>query len=92
MENGFDGHHFINGLASHFRDLLVSKDIETLILLEKGESLKEQYLRQSQLSGQLFLFKALAICSKCDVQYKTSKNQQLLVEISLKMDVCGNAS
>lgn len=85
LENGFDGHHFINGLASHFRDLLVSKDAETIVLLEKGEGLKKQYLSQSENCEQSFLLKALDICGKCDVQYKSSKNQQLLVELSLMM-------
>jgi len=87
LENGFDGHHFINGLASHFRDLLVSKDKETLVLLEKGKALKQQYLEQSNSCEQTFLLKALDICNKCDVQYKTSKNQQLLVELTL-MKLC----
>ncbi len=87
LENGFDGHHFINGLASHFRDLLVSKDKETLVLLEKGKALKQQYLEQSNNCEQTFLLRALDICNKCDVQYKTSKNQQLLVELTL-MKLC----
>ena len=90
LENGFDGHHFINGLAAHFRDLLVSKDAETIVLLEKGEDLKKQYLSQSENCEQSFLLKALDICSKCDVQYKSSKNQQLLVELSL-MKLCSIA-
>ncbi len=68
LENGFDGHHFINGLASHFRDLLVSKDKETLVLLEKGKALKQQYLEQSNNCEQTFLLRALDICNKCDVQ------------------------
>lgn len=87
LENGFDGHHFINGLAAHFRDLLVSRDAETIVLLEKGDNLKKQYLTQAENCKQSFLLKALTICSKCDVQYNSSKNQQLLVEISL-MQLC----
>ena len=90
-ENGFDGHHFIGGLAAHLRDLLVSKDEETLVLLEKGESLKEKYLTQSKLCEQVFLLKALDVCNQCDVQYKTSKNQQLLVELSL-MKLCSRGT
>lgn len=90
LENGFDAHHFINGLAAHFRDLLVSKDAETIVLLQKGEDLKKQYLSQSENCEQSFLLKALDICSKCDVQYKNSKNQQLLVELSL-MKLCSIA-
>jgi len=87
LDNGFDGHHFINGLASHFRDLLVSKDTETIVLLEKGKALKQQYLEQSNICEQSFFLRALDICNKCDVQYKTSKNQQLLVELTL-MKLC----
>ncbi len=87
LDNGFDGHHFINGLASHFRDLLVSKDKATIVLLEKGEDLKKQYLSQAEKCEQSFLLKALEICSKCDVSYKSSKNKQLLVELSL-MKLC----
>ncbi|MFT4902372.1 MAG: DNA polymerase-3 subunit gamma/tau [Thalassomonas sp.] len=83
LDNGFDGHHFINGLAEHLRDVLVSKDESTLKLLEKGEALQNRYLEQSKVCSLAFLIPALDLCNECDVQYKTSNNKRLLVELSL---------
>ena len=80
---GFDGHHFISGLASHFRDLMVCKHQETIELLEVGESAKKNYLEQSKQTSNSFLLHALDIANDCDLKYKTSKNQRLLVELSL---------
>jgi DNA polymerase-3 subunit gamma/tau len=80
---GFDGHHFISGLASHFRDLMVCKHQETIELLEVGESAKNNYLEQSKQTSNAFLLQALNIANDCDLKYKTSKNQRLLVELSL---------
>ena len=83
LENGFDGHHFINGLANHLRDLLVSKDESTISLLEKGESLKSSYIEQSKKCDLDFLLTALNLCNECDLQYKTINNQRLLIELTL---------
>lgn len=83
LNNGFDGHHFITGLAEHFRDILVSHDVATLKLLEVGDNIKERYKIQAQLCSPDFIFKALKICSNCDIYYKASKNQRLHVEFAL---------
>ena len=83
LNNGFDGHHFINGLAEHLRDILVAKDESTLALLEKGDALQARYLQQSKACELSFLIPALNLCNECDVQYKTSNNKRLLVELSL---------
>ena len=83
LSKGFDGHHFIAGLASHFRDLLVSKTPETIELLEVGEQTKEKYLKQSQNASQEFLMQGINLANDCDLKYKTSKNQRLLVELTL---------
>ncbi len=80
---GFDGHHFINGLASHFRDLMVCQHQGTIELLEVGEAAQQQYLEQSRKTSGSFLLKALDLANTCDLQYKTSKNQRLLVELTL---------
>ena len=90
LSNGFDAHQFIMGLASHFRDLLVCKDSNTIVLLDKGKDLQNKYLAQSEQCNLSFLIKSLRICNKCDIEYKTSKNQRLLVELSLlKMATIG---
>ena len=83
LENGFDGHHFIVGLGGHCRNLLVCKDPITLKLLEVGENIKARYNEQSQKTSAKFLVDAITIAGDCDVNYKTSKNQRLLVELAL---------
>ncbi|WP_299439500.1 DNA polymerase III subunit gamma/tau [uncultured Aquimarina sp.] len=83
LAQGFDGHHFIAGLASHFRDLLVCKNQATINLLEVGEQTKTKYLEQSQKSPHSFLIKGIELANDCDLKYKTSRNQRLLVELCL---------
>lgn len=83
LGHGFDGNHFITGLASHFRNLLVTKDPSTLKLLEVSESIRQKYHVQSQASTASFLISALNISNQCDLNYKTSKNQRLQVELAL---------
>ena len=83
LSKGFEGHHFITGLASHFRDLLVCKHEDTVMLLEVGETAKKQYLDQSKKASEEFLLKAIEIANECDLKYKTSKNHRLLVELAL---------
>ena len=83
LRKGFDAHHFITGLASHFRDLLVSKDPITLPLLEVGASIRERYQQQAQKCDQKFLYRAMKLCNDCDLNYRTSKNKRLLVELTL---------
>jgi len=83
LSKGFEGHHFINGLASHFRDLLVAKDKITIDLLEVGDNAKKNYLTQSQKCDVRFLIQGIELANDCDLKYKTSKNQRLLVELTL---------
>ncbi|NQW36049.1 MAG: DNA polymerase III subunit gamma/tau [Flavobacteriales bacterium] len=83
LDKGFEGHHFITGLASHFRDILVAKDAATVNLLEVGDGAKELYLNQAKACDVPFLLKAIELANTCDLNYKTSKNQRLLVELTL---------
>ncbi|EAQ40382.1 DNA polymerase III subunit gamma/tau [Dokdonia sp. MED134] len=83
LARGFDGHHFIAGLASHFRDLMVCKNPPTIHLLEVGDSTKKKYYEQSQKTTMAFLMEAIDIANSCDLKYRTSRNQRLLVELSL---------
>lgn len=83
LNKGFDGSHFITGLSSHFRDLLVSKDVVTLPLLEVGASIRQRYQEQAQKCPLPFLYKAMKLCNDCDLNYRISKNKRLLVELTL---------
>ncbi len=83
LENGFDEHNFLVGLSSHMRDLLVCQDPVTLQLLEVGAGIREKYQKQSQVTSQEWLYKALDILGVADVSYKASRNQRLHVELAL---------
>lgn len=83
LNNGFDGNNFINGLASHFRNLLVAKDAQTVQLLEVSENIKQKYLLQSKVADLGFILTALNLANQCDLVYKNSKNQRLQVELAL---------
>jgi DNA polymerase-3 subunit gamma/tau len=86
-EKGFDGHHFIIGLANHYRNLLVCKDVRTAQLLEVGESVQQRYIDQANAIDHYLILRALGVLSKTDVEYKSSKNQRLLVEMAV-MQLC----
>ena len=83
LNKGFDGGHFITGLSSHFRDLLVAKDAVTLPLLEVGASIRQRYQEQAQKCPLPFLYRAMKLCNECDLNYRVSKNKRLLVELTL---------
>ena len=83
LSKGFDGHQFIVGLASHFRDLWMCKHPDTISLIEVGSSTQKKYLTQSEMADLSFLEKAITLTNECDLQYKGSKNQRLHVELCL---------
>ena len=83
LENGFDGHLFLNGLASHCRDLLVCQDPSTIGLLEVGAEVQERYKAQAQIINSRFILNGLKTLSEADVRYKNSNNPRLLVELAL---------
>jgi DNA polymerase-3 subunit gamma/tau len=87
LSNGFEGNFFVNGLAQHLRNLLVSRDNVTLQLLETSPGIKEKYKIQSAGCEMAFLIKGLEICTKTEAAYKMSVNQRLLVELAL-MQLC----
>lgn len=83
LGKGFDGHHFMTGLASHLRDLLVCRDESTLPLLEVSDSVRGRYCEQARKCEVKFLYRAIKLCNDCDLNYRASKNKRLLIEITL---------
>ena len=83
LKKGFSAQHFIGGLASHFRELLVAGDERTLSLIEASENVRQRYGEQAKRCKPAFLYRALKICNDCDINYRTSRNKRLLVEIAL---------
>lgn len=83
LRNGFDVYHFITGLSSHFRDLLVCKNPQSVRLLEVGSTIGERYKMQAQNASVDFIYDALAVCTDAELQYKNAKNKRLFVEFVL---------
>jgi DNA polymerase III subunit gamma/tau len=83
LKKGFDGHNFITGLGEHLRNLLVCKDPSTVVLLQVGKAIQQKYLKQAAEINTSFLLSALNIINQCDLNYKSSKNQRLLIELAL---------
>jgi len=83
LNKGFDGHHFITGLGGHFRNLLVSKDAQTIPLMEVSESVADKYKTQAANSDLRLLIQGLQMINECDTQFRASKHQRLLVELTL---------
>ena len=83
LQKGFDGGNFIAGLATHMRNLLVSRDAVTLPLLEMSEKMRTRYQEQALRCPIRFVYKVLKLTNDCDQAYRTSRNKRLQVEICL---------
>ena len=83
LDKGFEGQHFLSGLSKHFRDLLVSQDSKTVQLLEVGAAIKSHYLEQAKKCTPRFLFQAINISNEAEIQYRSSINKRLTVELAL---------
>lgn len=83
LAKGFEGQHFVDGLGSHLRDVMVSKDVATIALLEKGENVAKRYAEQAAKTPLPFLYKALQMVGDVSLSYRLSRNKRLAVEILL---------
>lgn len=83
LSKGFDGQYFITGLSTHFRNLLVTQDEQTIGLIEASEDVRNQYREQAKKCKPKFLFHAMKLANDCDLNYKQSQNKRLLVELTL---------
>ena len=83
LEKGFEGDDFLQGLSEHCRNILVCKDPETVVLIETSDNLRQRYLNQASYTPASFLLNALVLINDADLQYRTSKNKRLTVELAL---------
>ena len=83
LNHGFDAGHFVTGFAQHLRDVLVSKDPQTLPLLETSDAIRARYAAQAQHCAPMWIFQALDILNTCDINYRTARNKRLTVELAL---------
>jgi DNA polymerase-3 subunit gamma/tau len=89
LNRGFDGQHFISGLAAHFRQLLMAQNGSTVKLMEVSDVVKQRFLEQAKKSDKQLLLRGLELSNQCDFNYKLSQNKRLSVEICL-MQINGN--
>jgi len=90
LKDGFNLQHFVGGFSSHIRDLMVSKDPQTTMLLETTPAIREKYTNQSARISPAMLFGFLEVLTRCDNQFQSAHNQRLLVEVTL-MKLCSMA-
>ena len=83
LTKGFDAGHFVTGFAQHLRDVLVSKDPATAMLLETSDNIRQHYQEQAKRCAAKWLFNALDVMNTCDINYRTAKNKRLTVELAL---------
>ncbi|MGI6073709.1 MAG: DNA polymerase III subunit gamma/tau [Fermentimonas sp.] len=83
LSHGFEGQYVINGLATHFRDLLVSKDERTVKLFQVGSVIRSRYVDMAKRCDYAFLYQAIDLANDCDLKYRESKNRRLLIELAL---------
>lgn len=83
LQAGYNGHHFVVGLAEHLRNILVCKDPATLPLLAVTDNIRAMYSEYASKCTMSFLLSALARLNKCDIGYKSSQHQRLHVELAL---------
>lgn len=83
MFKGFDAQHFIAGMASHFRNLLMAQNPGTVRLLEASDNIKMQLQLQANKADRTLLIRALELANNCDFNYKASNNKRLSVELCL---------
>ena len=87
LSKGFDGKLFISGLATHLRNLMMSKDERTLQILEYSSELKGKFSEQATRIDPDDITTMLTLLSESETSYKSSQNQRLLIEITL-MQLC----
>ena len=79
---GFDGQHVISGMATHFRNLMISKDPRSVMLFEVGPAVKKRYIDTAKKCSNAFLYKAIEIANECDLNYRMSQSKRLLLELA----------
>lgn len=82
LNRGFEAQHIISGIASHFRDLMISKDPRTAMLFEVGPSIKKRYIETAKACSNSLLYQAIAIANECELNYRMSQNKRLLLELA----------
>ena len=83
INKGFDPQNFIQGMASHLRNLLLGKDPRVVALMEVSKQLQERYIRQAECCDTAFLLRSLDLANECDINFRSANNKRLHLEVAL---------
>ena len=82
-DHGFDSKVFINGVASHMRELVVAHSPELIPLMEATGEIAERYKQQAAKCPFAKLYAAMDHCNTCDLSYNSATNKRFIVELTL---------
>ena len=83
ISKGFEAINYISGLSTYCRNLLISKDEKTIILLDYSDNSKEKIIDQAKKISPDIIINCLELLNKCEISYRSSINQRLLVELTV---------
>ena len=88
-EKGFNEKDFLTGLASHFRNILISKSSESHIIFEFNKNMLDSFSNQGEIISNSEIIEKITAIENSIFKYNQIENKKLLVEITL-MKICKN--
>ena len=83
ISKGFEAINYISGLSTYCRNLLISKNEKTIILLDYSDNSKRKIIDQAKKISPEIIINCLELLNKCEISYRSSINQRLLVELTV---------
>lgn len=83
MALGFDPEIVLEGMASHFRNLMIVKEPKLQNLFEGSDGLRKKYIQQAEACRLSDLINWLDLVHESDVNLIRSRNKRLHIEIVL---------
>ena len=83
IQIGMNDLQFIKGLGNYFRNLMFAKDKKTLTLLEVSESVKANYLNNTEKISINYLIDAISLVNNCEINIKNVSERRVHIELTL---------
>lgn len=80
---GFEADMVLNGFASFYRNLLVSKDPATAAILDVMEGMQEKFFTVADKTDTAYMLSALNIISTAEIEIRQARNKRLHIELAL---------
>ncbi len=83
LKKGFSHLDFLSGLSNYFRNLMLSKNQDTLKFINSKEPVLNKIILQSDKLEMKTIIKSISIINSSEIKYKQSKNKRLHIEFCL---------